>query len=305
MKIANLWGHSRFRFWHYLYGPILVVCAYIVKLYSQWYFSDAWVFWFVICISFFLYFTFPGNVFVYGVNDFGDGDTDKFNEKKQWYEKTLSNKKNFLKNIFGVQILYRAAINIFRILAFFVYNNFSSGADIEFGYYFFNLISLIALLPFLILSRFYSIEPVRFKKRLFWDGISNVLYIITPSVLILMLIGWLSINFLFWFLAAWLRCIAMHCFSAIPDIEADAKAWLKTTAIFLGKKKSLLYCIVLYALAWILASQVIGAFGSLFGLIYVAMVALWFKYDIFKVYKYFPYINFIIWFFLCLVIYFM
>ena len=305
MNIATLFAHSRFRFWHYLYGPMLVVWAYIIKLYSQWYFSDAWIFWFVIYISFFLYFTFPGNLFVYGVNDFGDGDTDKFNEKKWWYEAILSNKKNFLKNIFGVQILYRVGIIIFRILWFFIYNKISSGADIQFGYYFFSLISLIALLPFLILSWLYSMEPVRFKKRLFWDGISNVLYIITPSILMRMLIGWLSLNFLFWFLAAWLWCIAMHCFSAIPDIEADAKAGLKTTAIFLGKNKSLLYCMILYALAWILASQVIGVFGAIFWLIYVAMVTLGFKYNIFKVYKYFPYINFIIGFFLCLVIYFM
>jgi 4-hydroxybenzoate polyprenyltransferase len=34
-------------------------------------------------LAFALYFTFPANLFVYGVNDFADYDTDKFNSKKQ------------------------------------------------------------------------------------------------------------------------------------------------------------------------------------------------------------------------------
>jgi len=302
MKLSLFFDHSRPRFWHYLYGPIIVLWAYILSLYSNWYFdnwfgSQWFIFWIVLFVSFLLYFTFPGNFFVYGVNDYADTDTDKFNQKKQWYEKKLINKKNILKSIFTVQIVYWIAVFIILALISFLYKNFD--------YYKSVLYILIALFPFLILSWWYSIEPIRFKKRVFVDGVSNILYIISPSILIFILDWWFSTNFLFWFLAWWFWVIAMHCFSAIPDIDSDKQAWLKTTAIFLGKKNSLLYCILLYAVSWILASQVIGLWWSLFGLIYCIMVLSAFEYNIFKIYKIFPYINFVIWFVLCLVIYFM
>ncbi len=301
MKLSALWKHSRPRFWHYLYGPMLILWAYILSLYANWYldnwFGSGWfIFWIVLFVSFLLYFTFPGNFFVYGVNDYADGDTDKFNQKKQWYEKILSNQKNILKSIFNVQIIYWIAVFIIVLLFAFVYKSLD--------YYRLVLYSWIALIPFLILSWWYSVEPIRFKRRWFVDGVSNILYIISPSILIFILDGWFSTNFLFWFLAWWLWVIAMHCFSAIPDIDADKQAWLKTTAIYLWKNNALWYCVWLYAVSWILASQIIGLWGSVFALVYCMMVLSAFKYDIFKIYKMFPYINFVIWFALCLIIYF-
>lgn len=301
MNLLSVFQHSRPRFWHYLYGPMLILWAYILKLYTDGYFSNwfdsQWLwFWVIVFISFLLYFTFPGNFFVYGVNDYADGDTDKFNQKKQWYEKILTDKKSILKNIFVVQIVYRTIVFVTMIAMYFLYKNFD--------YYSFVWYVLAALIPFLLLSWWYSVEPIRFKNRFFWDGISNILYIISPAVLILILDWWISTNFLYWLFAWWLWCIAMHCFSAIPDIDADKQAWLKTTAIYLWKTKSLFYCILLYAVSWILASQVIGIWWSVFALIYCMMVLSAFRYDIFKVYKFFPYINFVIWFALCLIIYF-
>lgn len=296
-----MFQHSRPRFWHYLYGPVLILWAYILSLYSDGYFSNwfnlQWLwFWIITFVSFLLYFLFPGNFFVYGVNDYADWDTDKFNEKKQWYEKILTDKKSILKNIFLIQILYWIVVFLIVFLISFLYQ--------DLDYYRFILYFLIALIPFLLLSWCYSLEPIRFKRRIFWDGISNILYIISPAVLILILDWWISINFMYWFFAWWFWVIAMHCFSAIPDIDADKKAWLKTTAIYLWKNKSLLYCVLLYAVSWILASQVIGFWWSIFALIYCVMVLSAFRYNIFKVYKFFPYINFVIWFVLCLIIYF-
>lgn len=315
MKLSLLWKHSRPRFWHYLYGPMIVWWAYYFKLNLSdiWYNGLVWytvIFFFVV---FMLYFTFPANLFVYWVNDYADGDTDKFNQKKQWYEGILKKEKAFLLNVFLIQIAYWLIVALVYFMGFILYQKIFSFSDLvqyfsDFWYVFFRSIFLVVL-PFILLSWLYSMEPVRFKKRIFIDGLSNVLYIITPTLLI-WLMQWyssfwdISSTFWMWFGAAWLWCIAMHCFSAIPDIDADKKAWLNTTAIFLWKKNALVYCLLLYLVSWILAAQVIWIYWYIFWLVYFVMVLLSFTYDIFKIYKIFPYINFVIWFCLSLIIYF-
>jgi 4-hydroxybenzoate polyprenyltransferase len=44
--------------------------------------------------------------------------------------------------------------------------------------------------------------------------------------------------------------MAMHTFSAVPDIEPDRRAGIRTTATVLGEHATLLYC----ALAWLVAA---------------------------------------------------
>lgn len=320
MKLSTLFQHSRPRFWHYLYGPMMIWWAYYFSSNSDVFTQTWWSMWFLIFafifffLSFVVYFTFPANLFVYWVNDFADYDTDKFNTKKQWYEKVLQTRKSFLFIVFAVQIGYWLLMALLYFFVFLLSAKISHFTEIlsylsDFSLIFLRIFVLV-LLPFLLLSWLYSFEPIRFKKRIFLDGISNVLYIITPTILIWLMQWYTSFQdisplFWMWFAAAWLWCIAMHCFSAIPDIASDAKAGLKTTAIFLWKQWSLLYCIALYALAWILAAQVIGPVWYILWLIYCIMVFLWFYYDLFKIYKRFPYINFFIGWFLCFRIYFM
>ena len=67
----------------------------------------------------------------------------------------------------------------------------------------------------------------------------------------------------------------MHLFSAIPDIECDRAAGITTTAVFLGRKRSLLLCLAFWTG---LAVITIGASGfhplSLLVLAYPAVPAL-------------------------------
>jgi 4-hydroxybenzoate polyprenyltransferase len=315
MKLSVLWKHSRPRFWHYLYGPMLVWWAYYFKvnipdIWYDWFVFYAAVFFF---IAFILYFTFPANLFVYWINDYADWDTDKFNDKKQGYEGILKKEKNFLLNVFLIQIFYRFILAVLYFIWFIIYQNiFGFDSIIQYLYDFWNIFIrsvLLVVLPFGILSWFYSVEPIRFKKRIFIDGISNVLYIITPTILIGLMqwyssFGDITPAFWMWFGAAWFWCIAMHCFSAIPDIDADKKAWLNTTAIFLWKKWSLIYCAILYLLAGIMSYFVIGILWIVLWLIYFVVVMLGFEYDIFTIYKRFPYVNFVIWWLLCFAVYF-
>ena len=103
-------------------------------------------------------------------------------------------------------------------------------------------------------------------------------------------------------LAGTFWCMAMHTFSAIPDISADKKANLATTATLLGVKRASVYCGTLYLLAGI-----ISGFWVL-SIPYLALTALIYKNNSeqysFKIYKYFPYLNTFIGFIILCTIYF-
>lgn len=289
MNFSLLLMHSRPRFWHYLFGPMLVLMAYFL----QWWFSS-YIWWIVLFILFF-FTTFVWNLFVYGINDYYDGDTDRFNKKKNGYEQQLNQPVSFLYTMLLVQVVYLiVAIGIFVYVGLTVYEIIYS--------------LLVPVFLFYTLARIYSAPPVRAKARPFMDGITNLLYIIIPfSWYAWTTIAWgwiVTSNFWYALTAAWLRCMAMHCFSAIPDIEPDTKAWLRTTAVVLEEQWSLLYCIMLYAVAGLFASQVLGVLWSLLGLVYCSMMLLWFRYDMFRIYKRFPLVNFVVGMMLCFWIYF-
>ena len=161
------------------------------------------------------------------------------------------------------------------------------------------------LIWFFITSYLYSCKPLRAKAKPFIDGIMNVLYIATPFSIIIIqhILQWQTIYNLqlitYNFFAALFRCMAMHCYSAIPDIEPDHKAWLTTTAVYLGKQKSLIYCVLLYVLSALLSFPTLGWFSLLAWLIYVSVMILSYqRSDIFALYKIFPYINLFIGFLL-------
>ena len=65
---------SRPRFWLYLAGPYLVGMAYSAQTAKQFYSFD-----FLYPL---FYFLIPANMFLYGINDLFDKDTDKLNAKK-------------------------------------------------------------------------------------------------------------------------------------------------------------------------------------------------------------------------------
>lgn len=64
----------------------------------------------------------------------------------------------------------------------------------------------------------------------------------------------------------------MHTFSAIPDIEPDRRAGIRTTATALGERGALAYC----GVVWLAATAVFGALdprAGAFLLVYPALVA--------------------------------
>ena len=257
---------SRPRFWTYLVGPWAVgmVCA--SNTFSD--FSEL-LFWIGM-----LFFTWPANAFLYGINDYSDGDTDKFNLKKENYESRYSNRKN------PILLTVCLLVIIFSFVFLWILPNLSSK---------------IVFIIWLILSATYSLKPIRFKSRLFLDSLSNVLYIL-PGVTAFLIFE--PVENLSWpvVIAAWSWAMGMHLFSALPDIYADKKANVQTTAVWLGRDFAILLTLLYYSVSMVLCVKylnlslgILGCFAYCFPTLYVLVS----KNDklIMSIYKLFPIIN--------------
>jgi 4-hydroxybenzoate polyprenyltransferase len=255
---------SRPRFWIYLLGPYLIGIAAAYQEYSVLPITMVVVWW--------LYFVWPANLLIYGVNDLSDHDTDQYNPKKNWYEHQLQSDFSF---ILIISIIKR---NLpFLLMGLFVLSWAQLGI----------------LWLFLVLGIWYSLKPLRFKSRPFLDAISNSFYIL-PGLFSYLLIWATGIN---WSLviAGCLRAIAMHAYSAVPDIISDRKANLQTIATTLWKNATLYLCWGLYALAAILSWPMLGIYALWSGVIYLWVIIFSIQQsNIFSIYRWFPVINMLI-----------
>lgn len=254
---------SRFRFWFYLTGPYTVGCIYGASSYLDLLNLRFFVYFF--------YFLFPANVFLYGVNDYWDMETDLLNPKKDGREHRISEEE---KKRLAVILQAITVLSIF-LIPFMQ----SIGERIIF-------------ILFLFLSHQYSAKPLRFKEKPILDSASNVLYILPGVFAYYWITGRLPPLLIL--LAGFLHTYAMHLFSAIPDIEYDEETGITTTAVLLGRKDSLIICL----LAWGgLSAIVILAGGgsplSLLSLVYLLMVlnVLIRNLKVESVYWYYPYLN--------------
>ena len=257
---------SRPRFWPYLAGPwalgMVTASNSIVDFKST-------LFW--IGLFFFLW---PANFFLYGLNDYSDGDTDKYNPKKQQYEDLYQHKHN---NVLWMII---ATIAIFTVV---------------FIWFFPTVESQIAFVIWVFFSTSYSLRPLRFKARLLLDSFSNILYIL-PGIMVFLIFEPLS-N-LSWPLvgAAWVWAMGMHLFSALPDIKSDRSANVKTTAVWLGFKKATLLTLTYYSIAALLCGVYVNIWLGFLGFLCYGVPTAYIYFtkktkNVFVLYKQFPFIN--------------
>lgn len=260
--LKTLVAISRPRFWLYLAGPALVglaVSGRPLAALMQWQ-----------GLLFVLAWTLPANLFLYGVNDLADADTDAENPKKDGYERRLRPTDERLLTI--------GACAGMAALAGSALLTQSLGA-----------IAWTAV--FLILGVCYSLPPQRFKAQPFADSASNILYV-APGLAAAAAVGVPAP--LVVIIAAWAWAAGMHLFSAIPDIEPDRRAGLHTTAVVLGRQDSLLLCLAL----WFVADQVAlnlglsatGVIGLAYPLLAIALVARP-EASVFAVYRWMPLLN--------------
>ena len=254
---------SRPRFWFYLFGP------YIVGLAAGASDTSELVTWQTAFFA--LYFLFPANLLIYGINDIFDHETDNFNEKKVEYE-TLVERENHRNLIFGI-----LALNLpFLIPAVIFMPEL-----------------LAALAAFLFFSVFYSAPPIRAKSIPLVDSAFNVLYVFPGVVGYQLLSGaWPPPSVI---VAAGLWTAAMHAYSAIPDIGADNLAGVRTIATLCGPYLTLAICAALYAAAAVLSIPYLGfvsvPLGSAYVLLMLASVWSYRSGRLFKLYRAFPIIN--------------
>lgn len=250
------------------------------------------------------YFVFGANLFIYWINDIADKDTDQRNEKKGSYEVLLKKQEvhqlwQSIKNITIADLII--ILLLFLIVVFAQSSEYSHASNSSlFKTFMVTLwsyvqhqgwILIILFTAFFLTSIYYSRGPIRAKARLYRDGIFNVLYILPWLIGYVMFGGERSMINRWGFFAWWLRCMAMHAFSAIPDIHADKKAWLHTTAVVLGKTRSIEYCGLLRAWAAILAFPLLGLWSFVFFSCYFLMLLGSYKSSIVTIYRWFPLLN--------------
>jgi 4-hydroxybenzoate polyprenyltransferase len=220
-RLGYLLKLSRPRFWLYLAGPVLVGVAFgaasVADLFSP------------LSVALFAYFLLPANVLLYGVNDVFDADVDEENPKKDDREVRWGGDRSVA-----------AAIALSGLL----------------GLGLFAVTPAVAwpwLAGFFVLGVEYSAPPFRFKTTPFLDSLSNGLYAL-PGVAAYAALAAVPPPLLA-IVGAWLWTMGMHTFSAIPDVEPDRRAGIRTTATVLGKSTTYGYC----ALVWSLAALAFGA----------------------------------------------
>ena len=249
---------SRPRFWFYLAGPVLVGAVYgaasTAELFSP------------VALALFAYFLVPANLLLYGVNDVFDAGIDVHNPKKEGREVRYRGSRIVL-----------AAIALSGLLALALVPLLAPDA-------------LLAFAGFLALAVAYSAPPLRFKTAPPFDSISNGLYVLPGVVAYTALAG--EYPPLSAVVGGWLWAMGMHTFSAVPDIEPDRRAGIRTTATVLGEGRTYAYC----AGCWLAAAAVFGTvhpfFAAVLGgypLFVAGIVAA--DVDVDRAYWWFPAVN--------------
>jgi len=200
-------------------------------------------------IALIVYFTFPFNLLLHGINDIFDYESDLRNARKDSAEGALLvNPGNFRR----LTIL----ILVWNVPALLALALLGSGAAIA------------AFLGLLALSVAYSAPP-RLKGRPGLDSLANVLY--AGSLLVAVLASgitpapWAIVGaFALW-------AIASHAFTAIQDLPADAAAGIRTVAVAFGATPTALGALLLYLLG---AALVWGVAPPALALLFVGYAAL-------------------------------
>ena len=231
-RLRYLLALSRPRFWLYLAGPVLVGVAYAAEGVADLFAPVA--------VALFAYFLVPANVFLYGVNDAFDADADAENPKKERREVRWRGDP-------GVA----AAVVVSALLGLAV----------------FAVVPRVAwpwLAGFFALGAAYSAPPARLKTRPPLDSASNGLYVLPGAAAYAAVAGVhppaLAV------VGGWLWTMGMHTFSAVPDIEPDRAAGLRTTATVLGEACTFGYCAAVWTLAAVAFAALDYRLGLLLGL---------------------------------------
>jgi len=260
MTIKQLLIISRPRFWVYLVGP------YVIALVAAGTWPDATL------LILGLYLTLPANLLIYGINDIFDRATDRLNAKKQGYESLLADKS--VRPIVWLIVVTNLPFLIYLGLSLPIAAN-------------------LWLLVFIITGVGYSLPPIRAKARPIIDSLFNILYVAPAFAVYVAASGQLPPVIAI--IAATLWCMAMHAYSAVPDIAADKASRTATVATLLGRQPTLWLCGLAYVVAAGLSYGLIGWPAIVGGIVYLSLIILSLRTttnkQLFKLYTWFPMVN--------------
>lgn len=242
MTLSRLLRISRPRFWLYEAGTFAVgATAAIARGGGAW----GWE-----LIAWFAYFLVPANLLIYGVNDVFDHETDLRNPKKQGYEDVLPREAHRT-------VLVAAAMGtgVFAPLLLLA-----------------PLAALPPFLAFLFCAVQYSAPPIRAKARPFWDSLLSAGHYVATGWFAYALAGGRGEIILPLF-AGMSWAVAMHAYSAVPDIAADAASGIRTVANRLGARATIAVCGALYAVAAVAAYRSLGPVALVLCIPYLALMA--------------------------------
>jgi 4-hydroxybenzoate polyprenyltransferase len=198
----------------------------------------------IILATLFLFFTYPANLMIYGVNDIYDYETDKYNPKKIEYE-GLVEPRDQRKLWWNISLW---VIPFFGIL------------------FWLNWQASMAFLIFNFASVYYSATPIRAKANPPLDIIFSSIIYITPVVIGFFATGNTNISWL-GVIGGLLWASAMQTYSAVPDIEADTKGGVRTLATVLGRMGGLWFCLIAYLMATVIGFLLLGWIPAILGLV--------------------------------------
>lgn len=227
---------------------------------------------FILFLLFAGYFLFPANLLIYGINDVYDYETDRNNPKKQGYEGLLEPKWHpyVVRNV----VLWN--------LPFLVVLPWLTPPVV------------LALAAFAFCATFYSAPPIRAKARPFLDSLFSAGHYVATGVFGYLLVSGAGSPSWTMVIAGLAWCVAMHAYSAIPDIRSDSEAGLSTIATRLTAKPTIVLCAILYACAATLAWPVLGWVSVAGGSTYLAFMLLSWNRDearLLRIYRFFPALN--------------
>ena len=189
--------------------------------------------WSASALPLLLWLTLPFNLLIYGINDLFDRDTDDANPRKGSIE--------------GARI---TAADVPLIVRGVIVTN------LPFLAYFFVVLPASAsvwIVLYTVVFIGYSVPPLRFKARPVLDSFSNAAYafplVIVPLAMGRPVLWWAAFGLMTW-------SAAKHTFDAVQDIDEDARAGLKTTAVMLRERGVVWWCGVLWAIATFAFAQV-------------------------------------------------
>jgi len=261
--VRTLLSITRPRFWFYTAGPFLL--GYMAGQTPPRNLLVS-AFWLP-----FLYFLVPANLYLYGINDLFDRDTDALNTKKGEQEHRLATVETarlrwLLYVVLALDVLILALLPDWSARALFAL--------------------------FVLLCTAYSAPPIRFKARPFLDSYSNVLYVIPGFLGYYLTAGtWPPLLVM---LGAALWAAGMHAFSALPDIAPDAEAGVHTVATALGERNGLLFVAANWlGFALLIGTGVAPQVGLLLLVYPVLALALYFnpRWSVTRAYWGFPFLN--------------